>query len=140
MALTMSGIRDPCLRLRTEFNTNAADERDTPAVRFSAAVLPCETGPQRRHGATNSKNRKAISEQFNTRPMHIPFLESREGDAIAHPMGAKQLNLAIFRILTSARARADLLESVRIAVGADGSRCADREDHDQNMLVYMVEG
>src|SRR5438128_352610 len=62
---------------------------------------------------------KAISEQFNTKPMHIPFLGlARAVIAVAHPMGAKQLNLAIFQDLDERKGSGrDLLESVRMAVG-----------------------
>jgi hypothetical protein len=84
---------------------------------------------------------KAISEQFNTKPMHIPSLGlARAVIAVAHPMGAKQLNLAIFQDLDERKGSGrDLLESVRMAVGRGWQPFVQiRGNRDQNMLVYMV--
>jgi hypothetical protein len=84
---------------------------------------------------------KAISEQFGTKPIHIPMLGlARAVIAIAHPAGAKQLNIAIFQDLDERRGSGrDLLESVRLAVGREWQPFVQiRSDRDQNMLVYMV--
>jgi hypothetical protein len=84
---------------------------------------------------------RAISEQFDTKPVRIPLLGiARAVVAIAHPAGAKQLNVAIFQNLDERKGSGrDLLESVRLAVGRGWVPFVQvRSDRDQNMLAYMV--
>ncbi len=84
---------------------------------------------------------KAISDQFDTKPIHIPMLGlAKAVVALAHPAGTKQLNIAIFQNLDERRGSGrDLLESVRLAVGREWRPFVQiRSERDQNMLVYMV--
>ncbi len=84
---------------------------------------------------------KAISEQFDTKPMHIPFMGlAKFVVKVAHPAGTKQLNIAIFENLNEDRGSGiDLLDSVRLAVGKAWQPFVQvRGQHDDNVLVYMV--
>ncbi len=83
---------------------------------------------------------RAISDQFHTRPMHIPFFGLVNfATFVAHPAGVKHLDLAVFENLDldnhSAR---DLAEVIRSADG--GWRPFVRvRGHAQTVLVYMAE-
>ena len=84
---------------------------------------------------------KAISEQFDTRPMHIPLMGvAKFVVKVAHPAGTKQLNLAIFENLDEDKGSGiDLLDSVRLAVGKGWKPFLQvRGASDNNVLVYMT--
>jgi hypothetical protein len=87
----------------------------------------------------------AISEEFQTKPMHIPLMGLVSGVVkVVHPAGTKQLDVAIFEDLDASKGSGrDLAESVRSAVGRwmqpvvqDHER---RNGQDQTVLVYMFE-
>ncbi len=83
---------------------------------------------------------RAISSQFHTQPLHIPFFGLVNfATFVAHPAGVKHLDLAVFENLDrddhSAR---DLAEVIRMADG--GWRPFVRvRGHAQTVLVYMAE-
>ena len=84
---------------------------------------------------------KAISEQFDTKPMRIPFMGlAKFVVKVAHPAGTKQLNIAIFENLDEDKGSgSDLIDSVRLAVGKQWKPFVMvRGDHEENTLVYMV--
>jgi len=87
----------------------------------------------------------AISEEFQTKPMHIPLMGLVSGFVkVVHPAGTKQLDVAIFEDLDASKGSGrNLVESVRSAVGRwrqpmvqDHER---RNGQDQTVLVYMFE-
>jgi hypothetical protein len=87
----------------------------------------------------------AISEEFQTKPMHIPMMGLVSGIVkVVHPAGTKQLDVAIFQDLDASRGSGrNLAESVRSAVGRWMQPVV--QDHamnngqDQTVLVYMFE-
>ena len=87
----------------------------------------------------------AICEEFQTKPMHIPLMGLVSGFVkMAHPAGAKQLDLAIFEDLDPSKGSGrNLAESVRAAVGRWMQPMV--QDHemkngqDETVLVYMFE-
>jgi hypothetical protein len=87
----------------------------------------------------------AISEEFQTKPMHIPMMGLVSGIVkVVHPAGTKQLDLEIFQDLDASKgSRPNLAESVRSAVGRWMQPVV--QDHamnngqDQTVLVYMFE-
>ena len=84
---------------------------------------------------------KAICEQFDTKPMHIPLMGlAKFVVKVAHPAGTKQLNIAIFENLDESKGSGiDLIDSVRLAVGKQWQPFVQvRGEHDDNVLVYMV--
>ena len=87
----------------------------------------------------------AISEEFQTRPTHIPMMGLVSGVVkVVHPAGTKQLDLAIFEDLDASKgSRRNLAESVRSAVGRwMQPMVRDHEmknGQDQTVLVYMFE-
>jgi hypothetical protein len=87
----------------------------------------------------------AISEEFQTKPMHIPLMGLVNGFIkVAHPAGTKQLDVAIFDDLDASKGSGrNLAESVRRAVGRWMQPVVqDRETRngqDQTTLVYMFE-
>ena len=87
----------------------------------------------------------AISEEFQTKPMHIPLMGLVNGFIkVAHPAGTKQLDVAIFDDLDASKGSGrNLAESVRRAVGRWMQPVVqDRQinnGQDQTTLVYMFE-
>jgi hypothetical protein len=87
----------------------------------------------------------AICEEFQTKPMHIPLMGLVSGFVkVAHPAGAKQLDLAIFEDLDASKGSGrNLAESVRAAVGRwMQPMVQDRQTkngQDETVLVYMFE-
>jgi hypothetical protein len=87
----------------------------------------------------------AICEEFQTKPMHSPLMGLVSGFVkVAHPAGAKQLDLAIFEDLDPSKGSGrNLAESVRSAVGRWMQPMV--QDHetkngqDETVLVYMFE-
>lgn len=62
---------------------------------------------------------RAISEEFHTRPIHIPmFGLVKAVVTVAHPAGTRHLDLAIFQDVDARKGSGrDLVESVRFAIG-----------------------
>jgi len=62
---------------------------------------------------------RAISEQFHTRPLHIPFFGLVSfAAAVAHPAGVKHLDLAVFQDLNLGdHWSRDLAQAIRMADG-----------------------
>lgn len=87
----------------------------------------------------------AISEEFQTKPMHIPLMGLVNGVLkVAHPAGTKQLDVAIFEDLDASKGSGhNLAESVRSAVGRWMQPMVQdhemRNGQDQTVLVYMFE-
>jgi hypothetical protein len=82
----------------------------------------------------------AISDQFHTQPLHIPFLGLvRFATFVAHPGGVKQLDLAVFENLDlDDRGARDLAEAIRAADG--GWRPFVRvHGHEETVVVYMAQ-
>src|SRR5580693_5489026 len=87
----------------------------------------------------------AISEEFQTKPMHIPLMGLVSGVIkVVHPAGTKQLDVAIFDDLdASTGSGRTLAESVRRAVGrwmqpmVQDRQMNNRQE--QTTLVYMFE-
>jgi hypothetical protein len=87
----------------------------------------------------------AISEEFQTKPMHIPLMGLVSGVVkVVHPMGTKQLDVAMFEDLDGSKGSGrNLAESVRSAVGRWMQPVV--QDHqinngqDLTTLVYMFE-
>jgi hypothetical protein len=87
----------------------------------------------------------AISEEFQTKPMHIPLMGLVSGVVkVVHPMGTKQLDVAMFEDLDASKGSGrNLAESVRSAVGRWKQPMVQdhemRNGQDQTVLVYMFE-
>jgi hypothetical protein len=87
----------------------------------------------------------AISEEFQTKPMHIPLIGLVNGFIkVAHPAGTKELDVAIFDDVDASRGSGrNLAESVRRAVGRWRQPVVqDRQTgngQEQTTLVYMFE-
>jgi hypothetical protein len=87
----------------------------------------------------------AISEEFQTKPTHIPMMGLVSGVMkVVHPAGTKQLDVAMFEDLDASRGSGrDLAESVRSVVGRWMQPVVqDRQmnnGQDQTTLVYMFE-
>jgi hypothetical protein len=87
----------------------------------------------------------AISEEFQTKPVHIPMMGLVSGVVkVVHPAGTKQLDVAMFEDLDASKGSGrNLAESVRSAVGRWMQPVVqDRQMHnrqDQTTLVYMFE-
>ena len=87
----------------------------------------------------------AISEEFQTKPMHIPMMGLVNGFLkVAHPAGTKQLDVAIFNDLDASQGSGrNLADSARRAVGRWMQPVVqDRQmsnGQDLTTLVYMFE-
>ncbi len=87
----------------------------------------------------------AISEEFQTKPMHVPLMGLVGGLVkVVHPAGTKQLDLAIFEDLDASRGGGrNLVESVRLAVGRWMQPMVQdhqmKDGQDETVLVYMFE-
>jgi hypothetical protein len=87
----------------------------------------------------------AISEEFQTKPMHIPLMGLVSGVVkVVHPAGTKQLDVAMFQDLDASKGSGrNLAESVRSAVGRWMQPMVQdhekRNGQDQTVLVYMFE-
>jgi hypothetical protein len=87
---------------------------------------------------------RAISDEFQTKPMHIPmFGLANVVLKVAHPAGAKHVELAIFQNVDRYRTESDLVRHVKSAVGRDWQPFvqvhSDRGRQTQDTLVYMRE-
>jgi hypothetical protein len=83
---------------------------------------------------------RAISNQFHTRPLHIPFFGLVNfATFVAHPAGVKHIDLAVFENLNlDDQAARDLAEAIRMADGGWQPFVRVR-GHAQTVLVYMAE-
>jgi hypothetical protein len=86
---------------------------------------------------------RAISEEFHTKPMHIPLMGLVNGFVnVAHPSGAKHIEVAIFdEIDYRAGSGRDPVDSVRSAIGRGWKPFIQvRENYShETVLVYMRE-
>lgn len=115
-------------------------------MRFNGlALLACFIGCAAAH-ATDREFRdivNAISDEFHTRPMHIPFFGLVNFVTfVARPAGTKHIDLAVFENLdTRGRDARDLTRAVRSAVGGGWKPFVQvwshRGGHDETVLVYM---
>lgn len=84
---------------------------------------------------------EAISDEFHTRPMHIPmFGLVNVVTFVARPAGTKHIDLAVFENLdTHVREGGDMVQSIRRAVGRSWKPFIQvRSRHgDETVLVYM---
>jgi hypothetical protein len=83
---------------------------------------------------------RAISDQFHTRPLHIPFFGLVNfATFVAHPAGVKHLDLAVYDQLDlDDRGARDLAEAIRMADG--GWKPFVRvHSHAETVLVYMAQ-
>ncbi len=82
----------------------------------------------------------AISDQFHTQPLHIPFLGLVSFAAfVAHPGGVKQLDLAVFDNLDlDDRGARDLADAIRLADGA-WRPFVRIHGHEETVVVYMAQ-
>jgi len=87
----------------------------------------------------------AISGEFHTRPMHIPFFGLvNVVTFVAHPAGAKHVDLAIFQNLDQhTREGQNVLNSLRHAVGPDWKPFFQarsfRHGDEEDTLIYLRE-
>jgi|HubBroStandDraft_6_1064221.scaffolds.fasta_scaffold1075447_2 hypothetical protein len=83
---------------------------------------------------------RAISNQFHTQPLHIPFFGLVNfATFVAHPAGVKHLDLAVFENLDlDDHSAKDLAETIRSAGGSWRPFVRVR-GHAQTVLVYMAE-
>jgi hypothetical protein len=85
----------------------------------------------------------AISDEFHTRPLHIPFFGLVNMVAyVARPAGTKHIDLAVFENLDSRdRDGRELAQSIRRAVGGAWKPFVQvwsrRGGHQETVLVYM---
>src|SRR6516164_7851534 len=83
-----------------------------------------------------------ISSEFHTRPMRVPmFGLVNLVVAVAHPAGAKHIDLAIFEDLPSRVGTGNLLTSLKSAVGGSWAPFVQvhstRGGHEETVLVYL---
>jgi hypothetical protein len=83
---------------------------------------------------------RAISDQFHTRPMHIPFFGLVDfATSVAHPAGVKHLKLAVFEHLDlDDRGSRDLAEAIRMADGG-WEPFVQVHGRGELVLVYMAQ-
>ncbi len=83
---------------------------------------------------------RVISDEFHTRPIHIPFFGLVNAfTAAVRPAGAKHIDVAVFESLgPSSR---DLPQAIRSAVGSRWSPLVHvqsyRKGHEETVFVYM---
>lgn len=86
---------------------------------------------------------RVISDEFHTRPLSIPFFGLvNVVAAVAHPAGARHIDLAVFENLQSRdRDGRNLPESILNAVGRSWKPFVQvrshRKGHEETVLVYM---
>ncbi len=86
---------------------------------------------------------RAISDEFQTRPMHIPLLGLvNTFTAVARPAGTRHIDIAVFENLNARdRVRGNLPETIRRAVGGGWKPFiqvrSSRNGSDENVFVYM---
>lgn len=102
---------------------------------------------------------RAISDEFQTRPLHIPmFGLANVVLKFAHPAGAKHVDLAIFQNLDRDRTDRNLVQRLKFAIGREwqpfvqvhNERGRDAQDtltymreagrNDINLLVVTIQG
>ena len=87
---------------------------------------------------------EAISDEFRTRPLRIPFMGLANAVAfVARPAGTRHIDIAVFENLeTRNRTGRDLPDAVRRAVGGSWKpflqiRSTRDDGSEENVLVYM---
>jgi hypothetical protein len=82
---------------------------------------------------------RAISDQFHTRPLHIPFFGLVNfATSVAQPAGVKHLELAVFEHLElNDRGSRDLAQAIRMADGG-WEPFVRVHSHAETVLVYMA--
>jgi hypothetical protein len=83
---------------------------------------------------------RAISDQFHTRPLHIPFFGLVNfATFVAQPAGVKHLDFAVFENLElDDRGSKDLAQAIRMADGG-WEPFVRVHSHAETVLVYMAE-
>jgi hypothetical protein len=86
---------------------------------------------------------RAISDQFHTRPLHIPFLGLLNlATFVAHPAGVKHLDIAVFENLdVDGHAARDVAEAIRKSADHSWRPFVQvrswNHGHDETVIVYM---
>ena len=84
---------------------------------------------------------RAISDEFHTKPMHIPMMGLVNGFMkVAHPVGAKHVDIAIFQDIDYGEGSArDPVASIRHALGGWQPFITSRNRQGEMVMVYMRE-
>ncbi len=84
---------------------------------------------------------RAISDEFHTKPMHIPLMGLVNGFMkVAHPVGAKHVDIAIFQDIDYGEGSAETaVASIRHAIGAWQPYVTTRNRQGETVMIYMRE-
>jgi hypothetical protein len=84
---------------------------------------------------------RAVSEEFHTKPMHIPLMGLVNGFMkVAHPVGAKHVEIAIFQDIDYGEGSAQTAAaSIRHAIGAWQPYVTTRNREGETVMIYMRE-